>query len=151
MDLYTINIKKYKVSFFQTQVINVIAVIGSYLLVQNDLYILSGLVTGQNLTNPILIAMVLLAVVHSQYQKNRLKKLHAISDFDARVEEYETFYKIRMLWYLFSCIISCFLAVLTNRNVFLFFACFDILISLPFYPGLRLFKRELKNDEIMLY
>lgn len=151
MDLFAIPVKKYRVIFWQTQIINVIVIIASYLLIKNNVYILRGFDPGQKLTFPIMGIVVILAVIHSQYQRKQLQQLIAIEDFEGRVEAYEKFYNLRMWWFVFSCASSCFLTVLTSRQLFLFYAMFDILISLQFFPTLKRFKRELQNDDILLY
>ncbi len=150
MDLYTIDVRKYKNIFLQTLIPKVIVVLATYLLVKNGFYLLAGFDPGKKLTLPILIILTILAATHSQYQKKKLAKLQEITDFDQRVEEYEKFYKFRLLWFLFSCLVSCALSLLTARYFFLYFAVFDILIALPFFPRLKLFKMELKNEEIIL-
>ncbi len=115
------------------------------------MYLLHGFDPGAKLTLPILSVMVVLSVWHSKYQRKQLLALIIIDEFDARVQEYEKLYTFRMLWYLFSCLVSCFLAVLTGRTLFTYYAAFDILVSISYYPKLALFKRELQNDEIMFY
>lgn len=98
-----------------------------------------------------MFVMLLLAVFHSQYQRKQLRRLNAIEDFELRVEAYEKFYRLRMLWFLLSCLVSCFLTIVTGQKLFLYFAVLDILLALPHYPKLSMFKRELNNDEIMLF
>lgn len=151
MDLYTIDARKYKAIFFQTLASKALFIIGTFVLLKAGIYILDGFDPGKKLTMPILIAMIVLSIVHQQYQARRLVKLQAISEFDLREQEYEKFYKFRLVWYFFSCLISCVLAVLTGRFLFLYFAIFDLVISLPFYPSLFLFKKELKNEEVLLH
>ncbi|MEO8404949.1 MAG: hypothetical protein ABI480_10145 [Chitinophagaceae bacterium] len=151
MQLYTIDIKKYKTIYFQILVTNLAAIVGSFLLVKNGLYILSIFDPAKKLTLPILFLLLILSGFHTRYQRKQLTRLAGIADFDTRVGEYEKFYRFRMLWFLLSCLVTCFLCVLTGRYTFLFYAGFDVLISLPFYPGLLLFKKELKNEEIIFY
>ena len=148
MDLYPIDVKKYKVVFFPIQVFNILAIISSYLLVDNGVYIFHGLNYGRGLTMPVLFVMVVLALWHSQYQRNELRKILTFSDFDERLAGYERYYRFQMFWFFFSCLISCFLCILTNRFLFLCFACFDVFVSLQLFPTLRRFRRDLQNDEI---
>ncbi|NII25206.1 hypothetical protein HB364_08950 [Pseudoflavitalea sp. X16] len=151
MSLYTIDVKKYKAYFFQTLITNIVITTGTYILLKNGIYILSGFDPGKKLTSPILFAMIILAVVHGQHQKKQVKKLEGISNFEDRVTAYEKIYKSRLLWFFFACFISCFLAILTGRYLFFYYAIFDIVFSLLCYPNLLLFKRELKNEEIIFY
>jgi hypothetical protein len=113
-------------------------------------YVLNGFDPGKKLTLPILPVMAALAMVHSYYQKKKLAALRVINNFDERVEAHQKFYKFRLLWFLFSCLVCCVLSLLTGRNLFLYFAIFDIVAALPFFPALLLFKRELNNDQIMV-
>ena len=149
MDLYTIDVRRYRNIFWQTLIPKLVVAVASFFMVTNGIYLLEGFDPGKKLTLPVLILLVILATFHSQYQRKRLAKLQEITDFDQRVEEYEKFYQFRLLWYLFSCLVSCGLSLLTGRYLFLGFAALDILISLPLFPSLQLFKRELKNEEII--
>ena len=151
MDLFAIEIKKYKIVFFQTLIINLASIAGSYLLVNNGVYYLLQYEGGKKLTLPILSVMVILAALHSRYQKKELIRLSTIDDFDKKIDEYERFYKFRMIWFFFSCLISCILSVFSNQYLFLCYAGFDVLISLQFYPTLKRFKRDLQNEEIIFY
>ncbi|MFL9483063.1 hypothetical protein ACI6Q2_09835 [Chitinophagaceae bacterium LWZ2-11] len=151
MNLYAINLKKFKSIYIQIQAYNIVAVIGTYLLVATGFYIFPAYVNNNKFTLPVLFAIVVLGRFHTQYQRKQLEKLTAIEDFDTRVKEYEKFYKIRMLWFLFTCLTSCLLSILTGRYLFIYFGIFDIIITISYYPKLSMFKRELKNDDIIFY
>jgi len=150
MELYTIEIKKYRDIFFQTLVPKLVAVIATAILVNKGVYLLYGFDPGKKLTLPILLVMAVLAGFHSHYQKKKLAAVQLIDNFGERVEAHQKFYKFRLLWFLFSCLIGCMISLLTGRNLFLYFAIFDIVVALPFYPSLLLFKRELNNEQIMV-
>ncbi|WP_290795807.1 hypothetical protein [Flavihumibacter sp. UBA7668] len=149
MNLYPIQKNKYSAIFFQSLAVKAIFVLASYLLLNNGLVFINT-VPVSRFTLHILIGMVALAWIHTGYQKKQLSKIKSIEDFDVRINEYEKFYKFRLIWFLFSCFISCSIALFTARHLFIGYAIVDILISLPFYPNLPLFKRELNNSEILL-
>lgn len=151
MDLFSIEIKPYKTVFQQAQIANIIAIIGSYFLVRNGMYILSDFDLGKKSTSSVFIIIVIMGIVHTQYQKKKLTRISNIADFNIRVAEYEKLYKYRMLGFLFLCFASCLLFILTTRNTFFYYAIISEIIALCLYPSLLLFKRELKNDEIILY
>src|SRR5688572_23618948 len=100
MELFSIEIKRFKAVFQQIQIANIIAIIGSYFLVRNGMYILSDFDPGKKLISSVLIIIVLMGVVHSHYQKKKLTRISKIDDFSIRVAEYEKFYKSRMLGFL---------------------------------------------------
>ncbi|MCP9752895.1 hypothetical protein [Ferruginibacter sp. HRS2-29] len=151
MDFFTIPIKKYKQVFWTTVAVNVAAVITTYILFQKGTYLLRGFDPGSKLTLPFLGLVVILAVIHSNYQRKRLQQLVTIEDFETRVAAYEKFYTLRMWWFVFSCASSCLLTLFTNRPLFIYYGAFDILMSLPFFPARKRFRRELQNEEILLY
>ena len=151
MNLYSIDSKKFKSIFYQIQISNIIALIVTFILLKQGVYLLAGFDPGKKLTIPILGLMVVLAFVFATNQRKQLSRIVSIEDFDTRVAEYEKFYKFRMLWYLVSCFVSCGLVLLTGRYVFLIYGVFDILVALPFYPSLLMFKKELQNEEIILH
>lgn len=149
MEFFTIEIKKYKNFFFSILIIEIAVAIASYILVSNGFYILAGFDPGKKFTSPILLALVVLAVAHAQFQKKKLSKLQQVTDFELRLAEYEKFYRFRLYWFLFSALVSCMLVLLTGRTLFMYFAVFDILVSLPYFPNKFLFKKELQNEEIV--
>lgn len=151
MDLFAIEKKRYKGIFMQVQISNVIAIVGSLVLVYFGGVMLLGYYLAQKIMLPVLGLVVLLSLFHTRYQRKQLAGLLTIINFEERLFVYEKFYRFRMLWYLFSCFVSCFLSVLTGRYLFVFYAAFDVLISSAFYPKIQLFRRELKNEEIVLY
>lgn len=150
MELYTINIKKFKAIFLQMILVAIIFVGLSYFLLSNGFYFLSAFDPGRTFTLPILAALTVLAMIYGQMQKKRLLQLQEVEDFELRSAKYQRFYAFRLIWYLGSCLAMCILCLFTGRILFLYFAMFDILMILPFFPTLRLFKRELKNEEIIL-
>jgi hypothetical protein len=104
---------------------------------------------GKQFTNPVLLGMVLIGFVHSNYQKNQLRKLKAIEDFDEKLIQHERFYKTRIMWFLFTCLISCFLFVLTGRYLFFYFSLFDLLVSFGGFPRKEIIKKELDKEDII--
>ena len=151
MDLYTIDVKRYKAIFFQTLIANVLAIIGTYFLVRNGVYILSGFDPDKKLTTPVFIILFIISIVNSKKLKKKLEEISTIGDFEMRVSEYEKFYKTRTLWIIFFCFVSCLLCILTARYLNLYLAIYFVIVSIPYYPSLLVFKHELKNDEIIFY
>ncbi|WP_315817872.1 hypothetical protein [Paraflavitalea speifideaquila] len=151
MSLYTIDARKYKILFFQILLSNIVATVGTYILLKSNIYILAGFDPGKKLTLPILFGMVLLTILLAQHQRKQLRKIDEIEVFEEKVIAYEKIHRLRVLLSMFACFVSCFLAILTGRMTFFYYAIFDIVASLPSYPNLFLFKRELKNDDILFY
>ena len=151
MDFFTIPVKKYKQLFWTTVAINAAAIITTWILFKKGTYLLRGFDPGSRLTLPFLALVVLLAFVHGSFQRKQLNRLVAIEDFESRVSAYERFYSFRMWWFVFSCASSCLLTLFTNRQLFIYYGAFDILMSLQFFPTLKRCRRELQNDDILLY
>ena len=151
MELHTIDQKPFRQNFLQTIIPMAVAVVGSLLLINNGYIILNNFDPSRRFTWPIMITMLALAFCYSYYRKKQLEKVFDVENFDDQVKAYENVYKLTMRWYLLSCMVSCFLAVLTARNIFLYFAGYDFIMMLPYYPNKLLFRRELRNDEIILH
>lgn len=149
MDIYTLNSKPYRRIFFSIIGINLLLIIGSYLSIRFGFNGLAALL-GTGFALPLLGVMIVLAIVHSIYQRQQLAQLSRYEDFEEKLTRYERIYKIRMLWYLFSCVVSCILYLIFERQLFLYFAILDLVTALPFYPAVALFRKELKNEEIIL-
>jgi hypothetical protein len=149
MQLYSVNLKGYKKTYWQVFTCNVTIVIAGYILVTNGYFILSPFYRTQNITSPILAFIILLSFFHAQRYRRQVKQLADIADFDERVIKHEKIYRTRVWWFFISCSSSCFLYVLSGRAVFLYLCIFDIIISLPTWPNKRLIRLELQNEEII--
>lgn len=150
MDLFSINSKPYKRIFFLAIAANIFMVAGCYGLIRIGFDGLAA-VLGASFAMPLLLVMVILAITHSIYQRRQLNRLQRYTDFEERLVAYEQIYNIRMIWFVFSCIVSCILYLIFERMLFLYLAILDTLTALPFYPAASLFRREMKNDEIDIY
>lgn len=149
MDIYTLNSRPYRRIFFSIISINLLLIIGSYLAIRSGFNGLAALL-GTGFAMPLLGAMIVLAIVHTVYQRQQLSRLDRYEDFEEKLTRYESIYRIRMLWYLFSCLVSCILYLIFERKLFLLFAILDLVTALPFYPAIALFRKELKKDEILI-
>ncbi|MCG2617633.1 hypothetical protein LZZ85_25255 [Terrimonas sp. NA20] len=151
MELYLVPVKKIRNIFFLVLVANIILTAITFILFKNKVPLIPGYQAGKNLTNPLLIFIVLVAVIHALQQRKHLMRVCSIPDFELRRVQYEKFYRKRMIWYVFSVITSCLLCLLSQRDIFLYYCGADVLLSLPFYPSAFLLKRELRTNDIILY
>jgi hypothetical protein len=151
MDLYTINVKRYKAIYHQALIGNILQVGALFILLRGGFRLIDDLKSIKVITIPLFGVILAMVVFHTYYVRNRLNKLGDIPDFDERVNEHMKIYKVRLLWHFLSCLLSCFLGVLTGRELFFYFSLIDTLGMLPLYPNLAIFKRELKNDDIIFY
>jgi uncharacterized membrane protein len=149
MDIYTVNSKPYRRFFLTIISMNVLFIAGSYLAIQQGLNGMAALL-GTGFAMPLLGLMIVLAIVHTLYQRRQLAQLSNYTDFEEKLSRYERIYRIRMLWYLFSCVVACILYLIFERKLFLLFALLDLVTALPFYPAVALFRKELKNDEVII-
>ena len=106
---------------------------------------------GERITDIIFYAMIAVAIAYSVYHQKRLRRIYLLTQFSAQVQAYARLYRLRLFFQLFSCLISCALCLVTERNAFLIYAILDLLFTLPYYPNQFLFRRELRNGEINLY
>jgi hypothetical protein len=151
MELYTINVKRYKAIYHQALIGNILQVGALFILLRGGLRLIDDLKAIKVITIPLFAVMIAMAFFHTYYVRNKLSKLEAIADFDERVNEHLKIYKIRLMWHFFSCLLSCFLGVLTGKDLFFYFSLIDTVSMLPLYPNLAIFKRELNNDDIIFY
>ncbi len=150
-DLYAVDFKKYKIIFYACLAINIACTAFSFFLTANGFRLLNNFYADTKLTLSILSFMVVFAFLHSAFTKNQFHKLSLIENFEDREMAYEKLYRLRVFWFLFSGLVSCGLALLSGRTLFCYYAMFDIVISLNYYPNLSLFKKELNNKEIIFY
>ena len=151
MDLYSVNTKPFKRSFFIMQLLSAAAVTASYFLAESELLFVSIFAFSKKITYPILLVMFIVPLLHTRTLRKRIDALAAIEDFETRVQEYEKIYRYRLHWNLITCLTLCLLFVLSGRYFFFYFSILQVALYIPFYPNALLFKRELKNEEIILY
>jgi hypothetical protein len=151
MELYTINVKRYKAIYHQALIGNILQVGVLFILLRGGFRLIDNLQSVRAITIPLFAVILGMVVFHTYYIRKKLAGLEAIADFDERVNEHLKIYKVRLLWHFLSCFLSCFLGVLTGNELFFYFSLIDTLSMLPLYPNLAIFKRELKNDDIIFY
>jgi len=149
MDLYSIDTKPYKQTFFRTLISTVIITLATYLLLKKHIY-LFGKINSFVIVITLLLSTVVLSFIHAGYQVKSLTKLQAIEDFEEKLSQHQRHYAFRLLWWFFACVVGCFLAVATGSYSFLYYGIFNALTILPAYPRLSLFQKELKNEDIVL-
>jgi hypothetical protein len=96
-----------------------------------------------------LLIVVCLAAVFFFYQQGQRKKLLGITSFEEKISYYEIFYRNRLWWHVFSCVLSGFLLLVTHRIIFLAFCLFDFISMLIAYPSPSIIKKELEDNEII--
>lgn len=129
----------------------VLGIIVSYFLASRGLFFISVVGWGKQVTLPLLLVMFISAMWFTRKLRKRINAMHEIEDFEQKVQEYEKIYRARLQWNLLSCLILCLLFVLTGRFFFFYFSIFQVLFVIPLYPSAILFRRELKNEEVILY
>lgn len=150
LNFYSIDGKRFHSIFFSIQIVNVFAIFATFLIINNGVRLFPALIIGKGFVGIALSVMVGLALIHTLYGKRKLRKIDEIEEFEKKVDEYENLYKYRMFWFLFSCLIACILGILSGRVIFFYFGIVDVIIAMPYYPTLLLFRKELKNEDIVL-
>ena len=151
MDLYSVNTKNFKRAFVLVAIGSVMAILASYFMGRSGLFFAPVIGISRKITFPVLLVMFIAAMWYGRLLRKRIVAMGQIEDFDLKVQEYEKVYRARLQWNLISCLILCLLFILSGRNFFFYFSILQFLLILPFFPSATLFKKELKNDEIILY
>ncbi|PZR29381.1 MAG: hypothetical protein DI535_03310 [Citrobacter freundii] len=151
MNLHLVPVKKFRNIFLLVLIANIVLSGITGLLLNLRVHLIPGYKAGDNLTNPLLIFIVIIAVIRALQQRKHLMKIFSIRDFELRLARYEKFYRKRTITYLLSVIGSCLLCLLSQKILFLYYAGLDVLLSLPFYPSAFLLKRELRTNDIILF
>ena len=149
MEFSSLDPRNFKKIFFQFFLINLISVIASYIVVKEGLFVAPLYSLGKQMIRPSMYTIAVLAIFYTQWQKKQVARLATFENFEERVVEYEKVYKYRLYWYLFACLVACVLFLLTAINVFFIFGILDVLMLLPYYPNKLLFKKDLKNNELV--
>lgn len=97
-----------------------------------------------------LLLVVCGAAIFFFFQQAQRKKMAALTDFNERVAFFETFYRTRLWWQVFSCVLSGFLLLVTRNIIFLGFCLFDYISMLIAYPSPLIIKKELGDDDIIV-
>jgi hypothetical protein len=149
MDLFYIDLKSYRRRYNLAVVVEGFAIMGCYLAPR---YFVSAanpaLVLSRTTVNILLIVLFILAFGHGRIQKKRLAYLRSLNDFEQKSALYEKLFAFRLDWFLITCLLSCIFYFLTWRNLFFYFAIFDMVLTVPCFPNKTLIRKEMDNDEI---
>lgn len=149
MDLFTLDLKPFKNLFYTALSINVFLTLATYIAGANVYALILQPEDSLQETRILLLLLVAAAIFQTNYQKKLLRRLDILDSFEAKATHYLKVYKLRLFWKCASCLLSCFLHILTGRNIFLYFAIFDVLTIWTYFPNKPLIRKELKSDEIV--
>ena len=149
MDILTFNLKPFKNLFYAVLAVSVLATLAAYVAGANVFSIV--LLRDDNLseTRGLLLLLIVAAVLQTAYQKKLLKKPRSMTDLEAQATLYLNIYKQRLYWKCGSCLVSCFIHLLTGRNIFLYFAIFDVATTWTYFPNKALMRKELNCEEVL--
>jgi hypothetical protein len=149
MEFLTFNLRAFKGLFYAILIVNIAVTAAAFLTGAN---VLGVVLLPENmlfLTRHLLTLLVVAAVLQTVYQRKLIKKLDEIPAYEDKVAHYMKLYKLRLYWKCGSCLISCLIHLLTGRNIFLYFAVFDVLTTWMYFPNKMLISKELKSDEVV--
>ena len=149
MDLFPFNLKPFKNLFYTVLSINAALTVATFVAGSNVFSIVLLQEDSLKQTRGLLLLLVVVAIFQTTYQKKLLKKLDGLIDFEEKVPHYLKIYKLRLYWKCSSCIASCFIHILTGRNIFLYFAVFDVLTTWTYFPNKTLIRKELKTEDVV--
>jgi hypothetical protein len=149
MDILTFNLKPFKNLFYAALAVSVLATLAAYVAGANVFSII--LLRADNLseTRGLLLLLVVAAILQTAYQKKLQKKLRSMKDLEVQATLYLKIYKLRLYWKCSSCLVSCFIHLLTGRNIFLYFAVFDVATTWTYFPNKALIKKEINTEDVL--
>jgi hypothetical protein len=149
MDIYSFNLKPYKSAFYTLLSVNAVITLATYIAGANVLGIVLLQGDFRTQTNILFGILIVAAIFQTSRQKKLLEKINSFTDYEAKTVHYFKLYKMRLYWKCVSCISSCFIYLLTGRNLFLYFAVFDVLTSGMYFPHKTLIRKELKIEDLV--
>lgn len=149
MDKLTIDLSAFRKKFILFFLLVCLIVITSYLLVLNEYTILENPEDATELRNIFIIVLIGLTLVSSWWKRNQKKKLGSTRTFSGKHSYYKIIYLSRLWWNLFSASAASFLFVLTGRSIFLYFAIFEVLVTVLSYPFELVIKKDLGREDIV--
>lgn len=149
MDKLTIDLSAFRKKFILFFLLVCLIVITSYLLVLNEYTILENPEDATELRNIFIIVLIGLTLVSSWWKRNQKKKLGSTRTFSGKLSYYKIIYLSRLWWNLFSASAASFLFVLTGRSIFLYFAIFEVLVTVLSYPFELVIKKDLGREDIV--
>lgn len=150
MDLFVVNAKPFRVKFYQTVSLILLSVAGGFLIMTLRWVYPLPAFSGKAISLPFFFLLIVASLMYSWHRKKKLEQIIAQDNFELQISSYKKLYQTTMGWHLFSALTSCLFALLTYRTNFLLYGLIDLIIMLQFYPGQRLFRRELRNEEIVV-
>jgi hypothetical protein len=150
MDLFVVNARPFRVKFYQTVSLILLSVAGGFLVIMLRWVYPLPAFSGKSISLPFLLLLVVASLFYSWHRKEQLEQVIDQENFEVQISRYKKLYQTTMGWHLFSALASCLFALLSYRTNFLLYGLIDLVIMLQFYPGQRLFRRELRNEEIVV-
>lgn len=150
MELKVVEQKPLKRIYYNFLAICSAIIVGSLILFLSGYGFFQYAIWATKLKDIFLLLVICLAGIFFFYQQAQRKKLVQYSNFDDKIRFYESFYRNRNWWQVFSCVISCFLLLITHRLIFLAFCLWDLVTMLIAYPSPAMIRKDLGDEEIMV-
>jgi hypothetical protein len=96
----------------------------------------------------VMAAAIGLTFVSAFKQSSMQKKVRASESFDEKAELHFQLYRFSIIWSFVSGILSSIMFICTERNWWLFFCVFDVLMLLTQKPRSKRFSIELQTEQI---
>lgn len=95
------------------------------------------------------LLLMVLSLLYNRLQKNELQKILQTEDADRKFPLYERYYKIKVIWVLFSQLLLNACWLITHARLLFYFTLGQLILGLVFYPSRRVITKELKGMEIV--
>ena len=145
----TIEVKEYKKIYINFLTLMCIMIAGTFFMLKTGVFVKRPPEESIQLRRILVIGLVLTSIIYSYYQKVQKDKLRAFIEFEDKKLFHLKYYKIRILWFVLSCLASCILFLVVANWFFFYFALFELLLMFITFPNRYFFKREMNEDDIV--
>lgn len=150
MELYPVSVKKYKRLFIAILITNIVLITVPFVLVKMG-YVFFPAYKGSKLISYSLMGfLIAVSLLQVNYQRKKLIQIAWIPSFTERLHHYDKLFTIRMYWHLLSCIVTAIIVTVTLDTYFFYYGIFDVVFAFMYYPRLALFRRELREENIVI-
>ncbi|RYY58069.1 MAG: hypothetical protein EOO09_00425 [Chitinophagaceae bacterium] len=144
-----VDAKPFRSAFISSVVMNVVLALGAFLIIRGIVPITPPFIISNSISQVAMYVVIIGSFLYINSIKSKTHDIAKITDFNEKMRRYERLSKQRYFAYLYSAFVSAILMLVSFRMVFFYFTLVDILLVIPFYPSLRLFRTELKDEEIV--
>ena len=150
MELYPVPIKKYKTLFIVILIANIALITVPFVLVKLGYVFFPGYKDSKVVSYSLMGFLIAASLLQVNYQRKKLIRIAWMPSFTERLQHYDKLFAIRMYWHLLSCMVTAIIVIVTLDTYFFYYGIFDVVFAFMYYPRLALFRRELREENIVI-